>query len=278
MYVTNEQFFDAVKMFFDILPLLFIPDTAFSVTDRNKYLLIQQAKTFTLNIKVDDPLMLGGAALKCMETKKRESARYPKEVFGFPIIAYSVPLINKSTDYVVGTFTFAISQVKEQSVLNMSNELQVFAEQLSKSSQELATSSQELVSSSKDMNKKIDNISEGLKKMDQIIDYVKSIADTTNLLGLNAAIEAARAGESGRGFSVVAEEIRKLAQGSKDSSVQILSTLNEIKNGINKIFEEVSSFISISEEQAGQTQQIALGSNKLSELSKNLATVAKNLQ
>lgn len=278
MFVTDQQFFDAAIMLFNVFPSLFVSDTTFSITDKEKYILVKYANSFKLNVKVNDLLTKGGAALKSMETKKTEHARYPKEAFGFPINVYSVPLTNASTGNVVGTLTYAISQEKEETLFDMSNEMQAFAEQLSVSSQGLAASSHELSSSSQDMNLKINGISQEFKNMDGIIDYVKSVADTTNLLGLNAAIEAARAGEAGRGFAVVAEEIRKLAQNSKDSSSQIMNILQEIKNGINNVFDAISSFSSISEDQAAQAEQIASGSQQLSKLSIKLTELAKDLQ
>lgn len=72
------------------------------------------------------------------------------------------------------------------------------------------------------------------EKVKDFVDFIKHIAQQTNLLALNAAIEAARAGEAGRGFSVVAAEIRKLAERSKDKAHEIHETAERIDEGISK--------------------------------------------
>ena len=88
--------------------------------------------------------------------------------------------------------------------------------------QDLAEEIEHSVSAIQKLNTEADNIT-------NILEVIKSIADQTNLLALNAAIEAARAGEQGRGFAVVADEVRNLAKRTQDSTGEIQSTLETLK-------------------------------------------------
>jgi methyl-accepting chemotaxis protein len=80
----------------------------------------------------------------------------------------------------------------------------------------------------------ISNLGEKSTVIGSIVETIKAISDQTNLLALNAAIEAARAGEHGRGFSVVAEEVRKLAEQSTLSSAQIEQIIADIKTSLDQ--------------------------------------------
>ncbi len=121
-------------------------------------------------------------------------------------------------------------------------------------------------------------INETAQKIGNIIGEIESIAEQTNLLSLNASIEAARAGEAGRGFSVVADQIRQLAEQSSKSAVDTRSliegAMQEVENG-NKIAERAVASIAIVVE---GIKKVATSSKELSVLSTNQANTMKEAE
>ncbi|MBV7276499.1 methyl-accepting chemotaxis protein [Clostridium sp. PL3] len=103
----------------------------------------------------------------------------------------------------------------------MSRNINLMATDSSQKMKNLTQLFENIIDSFKNFEFKIKNLGNDINKINEITIFINSIADQTNLLALNAAIEASRAGESGKGFEVVAEEIRKLAEQSKTSSESI---------------------------------------------------------
>ncbi|MCL6610822.1 MAG: methyl-accepting chemotaxis protein [Peptococcaceae bacterium] len=107
----------------------------------------------------------------------------------------------------------------------------------------------------------VDELAGKAKNISRMTSLITQIADQTNLLALNAAIEAARAGEAGKGFAVVADEVRKLAEQSSGAAKDIMAVTQLIEIGTEKVVQAVSS----GEEEIGQGTKAVLEAGKIFE-------------
>lgn len=143
------------------------------------------------------------------------------------------------------------------------------AEDAYKQSQEYAEVADRSSDDMKEMVEAMARISEASQKIGNIISEIETIASETNMLSLNASIEAARAGEAGRGFSVVADQIRNLAEESSKSAVDtrelIEGTMKEVENG-NKVAERAVESLEI----------VVEGIRKVAESSKEMSLISAN--
>ncbi len=157
-----------------------------------------------------------------------------------------------------------------------------------------ASGREELESVSKD----IQTVAKDSESLLEISSVIQAIASQTNLLSMNAAIEAAHAGDAGRGFSVVAEEIRKLAETSGDEAKKVASVLGTIKDSLDKIthstvqltstFEQIDGEVKVvaaqesnirnaMEEQSAGSKQVYAAISQLNEITENVQEGSKEM-
>lgn len=125
---------------------------------------------------------------------------------------------------------------------------------------------------------KVEDLNSELSRIEGVVSGISNIAEQTNLLALNAAIEAARAGEAGRGFAVVADEIRKLAEESKRTTTNIISTLKKLVEDIHAMSSEIGKSAQSMQEVRNMAQEV-YGFFKnivqsIKDISTNLQTIA----
>ena len=138
------------------------------------------------------------------------------------------------------------------------------------------------------VNQEGDMLDQQVNEILNIVTTVASVAEQTNLLALNAAIEAARAGEAGRGFAVVSDEIRKLAENSKDAVKIINDSLKMFTGRVSNLVEKINSQYAqlelsnktleeVLNGNRGSTKQIGLVSNSIADLVEQMSTETERL-
>ena len=113
------------------------------------------------------------------------------------------------------------------------------------------------------------------QNIDNVLSVIQGIAEQTNLLALNAAIEAARAGEQGRGFAVVADEVRTLAQRSHEATVEIDDVLGKIQSGVQEAVNSMQVSVDVAEHSLTTANNLTL---KLEEILHGVTTINTRTQ
>lgn len=157
---------------------------------------------------------------------------------------------------------------------NMAQTLSDNFTQISATMEELSASSVNVTSNQHNLSNEILNVKHISIEINSILDSIKSIADETKMLGLNAAIEAARAGEAGRGFGVVATEIRTLSQDSKETAIKIAELTSKIQESVDRTIETSRATLETTEQQSAAIEEVTANVMEVTNLADELNSMA----
>ncbi|AET67079.1 methyl-accepting chemotaxis protein [Desulfosporosinus orientis DSM 765] len=267
-----------LKKFIEILPALnevMQEDINVVVIDARKMTVMAYAPgKLDRKVKVGDPIEKTENHDFVIRNKKQMLSKIPAKYFGVPAKGLLTPVLDENGE-VCAIVNVTQSIERETKIEESTSVLFSSMNQLNAGIEEVASSSQHLSTFIKEIDEFGSQTEEKINDIDNIILDIKNISKHSNLLALNASIEAARAGDAGRGFSVVAKEMGKLSNLSKESAERVAGSLSEIKSSIEFIGEKIKIVSLSSENQAAAAEEMAASTDEIVSISKQLTEFAK---
>ncbi|WP_200415916.1 methyl-accepting chemotaxis protein [Virgibacillus salexigens] len=246
-------------------------DITIGIYDTEKLVINFPAKTFSLKVTPGDPLMDGDIVTNAIRQNQNQAAIVPAELFGVNLIARAVPLHDQSGN-VIGGIGVGLSVQKANQLSEVASNLSMVFDEVTNTIQDMAESITGLASNMSFVSEKATEVTNRVENIEKVSNVVKGIADQSNLLGLNAAIESARAGEHGRGFTVVADEIRKMAASSKEQASEIHAITDDIKGVISNLDSYIQDANLESNSQSAAIEELTA---TMQEINSNIHTLAQ---
>ncbi|HWR05965.1 methyl-accepting chemotaxis protein [Sporomusa sp.] len=263
MVEENQNILEKVIAVLPILQRVFDHEIGVCLSDMHDILMYSPAKDLNFHTKINSPLKPGSAIYRLVnERLPYLTARMDKKLHGVQYQVRVGAIYNKRQE-IIGAVAITQSTDHYETLKEMAGQLLNNISTLASTAEEVTAQSEEITSVAQTLAQVAKESQEQVAETYRVISFIKEIAGQTNLLGLNAAIEAARVGEQGRGFGVVAEEIRKLAANSTESIAKITLTISKIQTGsamtYNQIGQVEEGICQVSEaiaHLAGATQEL----------------------
>ncbi|MGE5454108.1 MAG: methyl-accepting chemotaxis protein [Methylocystaceae bacterium] len=271
-----SKFLELLPQVAPMLVPLFNGEVAFYATDTRVFIVKSEGSFNVPFAIVGKEFSQGGAAHKVIQSGKPLTMELAESVYGIALKVTTIPIFDDNDrTKVLGCYGIAMHRDNASNLKRISQSLVEGLTEVSAAIEETAASASDISVAERSLNEKINNIEANARQIDKVLDFVRNIADETKMLGLNAAIEAARAGEFGRGFGVVAGEIRKLSEMSKNTTEDIRKLTHTIQDYIRVAADNSAITLHSSEEQAAATEQITASIEEMMSLVEELDRLSR---
>jgi ABC-type transporter Mla subunit MlaD len=273
--MTDEEY---LAHYLTVAPVLteLIPEFCVAVTDKEKYLLAKPSARINLNIAPGTPLKPGTSVVRAVTENRRIVVHADSSAFGVAYIAYAYPIRNGQGEP-IGALSVAEPVDKLEKLQVMADKLADSIGGLAGTAQEISAQTQQIAAISGTVAMNATESMSRVKETDEVLRVIKDITSQTNLLGLNAAIEAARVGDQGRGFGVVAEEIRKLATSSGSSVQHIEGIIKAVQTDSDHSYQQMNDMKELITQIAAAITHVAREAEQLGALAGELDEMARSM-
>lgn len=244
-----------------------------AVTDTEKFLLVIPARDFDGGIAEGDSLQPDGSTSQAMRSGQKVVAQIAATDSAPAYVAATFPLFEDGR--VVGSLATAYPLGREAELYAMSEAAQDVFALTHESVQQLSDAANSVAKSAQQLSSLTTTTTATAKKADSVADYIKDVANSTQLLGLNAAIESAHAGEFGKGFGVVAAEIRKMAASNKEAAKSITTFVRDLQEAIRDVATQSHDLDGLSEALTASLREVATATERLGHVANRLHTLAQ---
>lgn len=233
------------------------------ITDREKTLMFFPNSVIDLKIEPNTMLPPDDPMLKVMKTGEMLEVKVEKSLYGTAFKATYCP-VKDENGVIIGGLALGRELEVEEELIEISQLLFKSVERINDAINHIAIGAEKQMQTSEQVMAASDESVKKQKETDNMLNFIKNVSKQTNLLSLNAQIEAARAGASGKGFRIVANEMKKLGNSSSQAANDIQSKLNDIKITNAKLREFSSENYDNASTQSGAIQEILSSINEVS--------------